>query len=77
MLRDGHLVSRQSDFIVYSVEAGNIHSVVKEYGPSTKVGAIVAGQTSVKAPEREAFETLCRATRCTARTSTHAGSHSC
>ena len=57
VLRDGHLVSRQSDFIVYSVEAGNIHSVVKEYGPSTKVGAIVAGQTSVKAPEREAFET--------------------
>jgi prephenate dehydrogenase (NADP+) len=29
---------------------------VKEYGASTKVGATVAGQTSVKAPEKEAFE---------------------
>lgn len=27
-----------------------------EYGPSTKLGATVAGQTSVKAPEKEAFE---------------------
>jgi prephenate dehydrogenase (NADP+) len=30
--------------------------VVAEYGPSTKLGAVVAGQTSVKAPEKEAFE---------------------
>jgi prephenate dehydrogenase (NADP+) len=29
---------------------------VAEYGPSTKFGATVAGQTSVKAPEKEAFE---------------------
>lgn len=29
---------------------------MKEYGPSTKVGATVAGQTSVKAPEKRAFE---------------------
>lgn len=41
---------------MYSIEAGNLDKVVSEFGPSHKVGAIVAGQTSVKAPEREAFE---------------------
>lgn len=56
VFKDGHAVSRISDFIVYSVEAEFIGKVVAEYGPSTKVGAIVAGQTSVKAPERIAFE---------------------
>ncbi|THG98972.1 hypothetical protein EW026_g3294 [Hermanssonia centrifuga] len=56
VLPDGHGVSRISDWIMYSVEAEYIERVVKEYGPSTKVGAIVAGQTSVKAPERAAFE---------------------
>ncbi|PWN51877.1 putative TYR1-prephenate dehydrogenase [Violaceomyces palustris] len=56
VLKDGHQVSRQSDYIIYSVEAAFIDSVVAQYGPSTKVGAIVAGQTSVKAPEKEAFE---------------------
>ncbi|OBZ65734.1 putative prephenate dehydrogenase [NADP(+)] [Grifola frondosa] len=56
VLRDGHLVSRISDFTMYSVEAEYIDRVVEEYGPSTKVGAIVAGQTSVKAPEKAAFE---------------------
>ncbi|EFI27473.1 prephenate dehydrogenase [Coprinopsis cinerea okayama7 len=55
-MRDGHAVSRSSDFIVYSVEAEYIDRVVAEYGPSTKMNAIVAGQTSVKAPERQAFE---------------------
>jgi len=57
VFKDGHAVSRISDFIIYSVEAEFIGKVVAEYGPSTKVGAIVAGQTSVKAPEKEAFET--------------------
>lgn len=33
-----------------------IGRVVAEYGPSTKVGAIVGGQTSCKAPELAAFE---------------------
>jgi prephenate dehydrogenase (NADP+) len=33
-----------------------IGRVVSEYGPSTKVGAIVGGQTSCKAPELAAFE---------------------
>ncbi|KAL4871896.1 hypothetical protein BDV12DRAFT_183453 [Aspergillus spectabilis] len=53
---NGHLVSRISDFILYSVEAGVIDKVVAEYGPSTKVGAIVGGQTSCKAPELAAFD---------------------
>lgn len=56
VLRDGHGVSRVADLIVYSVEAAAIGAVVREYGPSTKVGATVAGQTSVKAPEKAAFE---------------------
>ncbi|KAK4942959.1 prephenate dehydrogenase (NADP(+)) [Elasticomyces elasticus] len=38
------------------VEAEIIGKVVAEYGPSTKVGAIVGGQTSCKAPELAAFE---------------------
>lgn len=41
---------------MYSVEAEMIDKVVAEYGPSTKVGAIVGGQTSCKAPELAAFE---------------------
>ena len=55
-LANGHAVSRLSDLIIYSVEAAQIALCVAEYGPSTKLGATVAGQTSVKAPEREAFE---------------------
>ncbi|WOO79629.1 putative prephenate dehydrogenase [NADP(+)] [Vanrija pseudolonga] len=56
VLQDGHAVSRLADFIVYSVEAAAIGAVVRQYGPSTKIGATVAGQTSVKAPEKEAFD---------------------
>ena len=56
ILEDGHLVSRTSDWIIYSVEAENIDAVVRQYGPSTKVGAIVGGQTSCKAPEISAFQ---------------------
>ncbi|KAJ7882830.1 prephenate dehydrogenase [Mycena leptocephala] len=56
VLHDGHGVSRSSDFIIYSVQAEFIERVVAQFGPSTKVNAIVAGQTSVKAPERAAFE---------------------
>lgn len=56
VLKDGHAVSRISDFIIYSVEAAYIDQVTRSYGPSTKQNAIVAGQTSVKAPEKEAFE---------------------
>ncbi|CEH17038.1 prephenate dehydrogenase [Ceraceosorus bombacis] len=54
--RNGHLVSRRSDLIIYSVEAAYIDQVVAQYGPSAKQGSIISGQTSVKAPERDAFE---------------------
>jgi hypothetical protein len=33
ILRNGHLVSRASDYIIYSVEAAGIGRVVAEYGP--------------------------------------------
>ncbi|KAI9025699.1 hypothetical protein DFJ74DRAFT_665283 [Hyaloraphidium curvatum] len=56
VLQDGHLVSRRSDVIFYSVEAKNIDAVVEAYGPSTKLNAVVGGQTSVKEPEIKAFE---------------------
>ncbi|KAH0837162.1 putative prephenate dehydrogenase [NADP(+)] [Fonsecaea pedrosoi] len=56
ILPNGHLVSRASDWIIYSVEAELIDKIVAEYGPSTKVGAIVGGQTSCKAPELAAFD---------------------
>ncbi|PIA98310.1 putative prephenate dehydrogenase [NADP(+)] [Cercospora beticola] len=56
ILPDGHLVSRSSDWIMYSVEAKNIDAIVAKYGPSTRMGAIVGGQTSTKAPEIAAFE---------------------
>ncbi|KAJ1565530.1 prephenate dehydrogenase (NADP(+)), partial [Nowakowskiella sp. JEL0078] len=56
VLEDGHAVSRRSDFILYSVEAASIDKVVKQFGPSTKLGAVVGGQTSVKEPEIKAFE---------------------
>lgn len=54
-LKDGHAVSRRSDFILYSVEASNIERVVQLYAPSTKLGSSVCGQTSVKSPEIDAF----------------------
>jgi len=56
VLLNGHLVSRISDWIIYSVEAEVIGRVVADYGPSTKLGAIVGGQTSCKAPELAAFD---------------------
>jgi hypothetical protein len=33
ILNNGHLVSRDSDFIIYSVEAEAIDRVVAEFGP--------------------------------------------
>lgn len=56
ILIDGHRVSRSSDYVIYSVEAEAINDLVALYGPSTKQGAIVGGQTSCKAPEIAAFE---------------------
>lgn len=56
ILADGKEVSQISDVIFYSVEAERIAEVLSQYGSYTKKGAIVAGQTSVKHPEIEAFE---------------------
>lgn len=56
ILRNGHLVSRATNYIIYSVEAASIGRVVAQYGPSTRLGAIVGGQTSCKDPEIQAFE---------------------
>lgn len=53
---NGHLVSRSSDWIIYSVPAEGIGGLVAKFGPSTKLGAIVGGQTSCKAPELAAFD---------------------
>lgn len=33
IMTSGHLVSRASDYIIYSVEAKNIDAVVKTFGP--------------------------------------------
>jgi len=56
IMDNGRDVSRTSDLIIYSVEADRLAAVVAECGSSTKYGAIVAGQTSVKTPEIEIFE---------------------
>ena len=56
VMDSGMEVSRISDLIIYSVEAEKLPQVVAECGSSTKYGAIVAGQTSVKTPEIAAFE---------------------
>jgi len=56
LLDNGHDVSRMGDLVIYSVEADSLARVVAEFGASTKYGAIVAGQTSVKTPEIETFE---------------------
>ena len=56
VVENGTLVSRCSDYIIYSVEAENIETIVGIYGGSSKVGAIVGGQTSCKNAEIKAFE---------------------
>ncbi|WAC42623.1 prephenate dehydrogenase [Pedobacter sp. SL55] len=56
VLSNGHEVSRKSDFIIYAVAAELIEEVVSQFAQSTKYGAIVGGQTSVKHPEIVAFE---------------------
>ena len=56
IIERGSDVARSSDLIIYSVEAERLQEVVAAYGPSTKFGAIVAGQTSVKHPEIAVFE---------------------
>lgn len=56
IMDSGMDISRTSDLIIYSVEADSMARVVAECGSSTKYGAIVAGQTSVKTPEIATFE---------------------
>jgi len=56
ILDNGKDVARTNDLIIYSVEADRLEQVAAEYGPATKYGAIVAGQTSVKTPEIAIFE---------------------
>lgn len=56
IVRNGHYVSRVSDYIIYSVEAEFFDKIVAEYGPSSKENSIVGGQTSCKTPEIKAFE---------------------
>ncbi|MCJ1232443.1 prephenate dehydrogenase (NADP(+)) [Varicellaria rhodocarpa] len=52
----GKMYARRLSDAGWSVEAEGIDAVVAQYGPSTKQGAIVGGQTSCKAPEIAAFE---------------------
>ncbi|RYZ16670.1 MAG: prephenate dehydrogenase, partial [Sphingobacteriales bacterium] len=56
LLDSGKEIAHKCDLIIYSVEADKLAQVVAEYGPITKYGAIVAGQTSVKHPEISTFE---------------------
>src|SRR6201996_1879548 len=56
VMDSGSHVVRLNDLIIYSVEADHLAEVVAAYGPATKYGAIVAGQTSVKHPEIAIFE---------------------
>jgi prephenate dehydrogenase (NADP+) len=56
LMDNGKDIARMSDLVIYSVEADSLARVVAECGPSTKYGAIVAGQTSVKTPEIQTFE---------------------
>ncbi|RYE13713.1 MAG: prephenate dehydrogenase, partial [Sphingobacteriales bacterium] len=56
LLASGKEIAHTCDLIIYSVEADRLPKVVAEFGPITKYGAIVAGQTSVKHPEIATFE---------------------
>eukprot|EP00158_Paraphelidium_tribonemae_P002109 Partr_v1_DN25132_c0_g1_i1_m76939 putative Dehydrogenase len=56
VVRDGRDVCRQSDFVIYSVETEKLSRVVEMYGPCSKYGSVVGGQTSVKQPEIAAFD---------------------
>jgi prephenate dehydrogenase (NADP+) len=52
----GQETVKNADFILFSVETENIDSVVKKLSPYISNDALVAGQTSIKAPEIKAFE---------------------
>jgi prephenate dehydrogenase (NADP+) len=50
-------VAEKADFLLFSVETSNIKNVVASVANHIRPGTIVAGQTSVKHPEIEAFDT--------------------
>ncbi|HEY0055238.1 MAG TPA: prephenate dehydrogenase [Pedobacter sp.] len=50
-------VAEKADFLLFSVETSNIKKVVASVADYIRPGTIVAGQTSVKHPEIEAFDT--------------------
>ncbi len=54
--RDGFSVVRNSDFVIFSVEAANMETVIRKFGPAMKVNSCACGQTSAKTKEIEAFE---------------------
>ena len=56
IFQEAQNVVSQADFLLYAVETANIKEVVAESADFIKSGTIVAGQTSVKHPEIEAFE---------------------
>jgi prephenate dehydrogenase (NADP+) len=47
---------QDAEFVLFSVETANIRSVVNKAAPFLKPGTVVSGQTSVKAPEIQAYE---------------------
>jgi prephenate dehydrogenase (NADP+) len=53
--KEGSIAVKNADFVLFSVETENIDSVVKSYSKHINSNAIVAGQTSIKAPEIAAF----------------------
>lgn len=58
ILKDAESVAQKADFLLFSVETSNIKKVVASVSKAVKPGTVIAGQTSVKHPEIEAFETL-------------------
>jgi prephenate dehydrogenase (NADP+) len=56
ILKDAAGVAKKADFLLFSVETANISQVVELVADFVKPDAIVAGQTSVKSPEIEAFD---------------------
>ena len=56
ILSDSIAVAKAADFLLFAVETSNISQVVASVADYVKPGTIVAGQTSVKHPEIEAFD---------------------
>jgi hypothetical protein len=66
-MRDGHAVSRSSDFIIYSVEAEFIERVVAEYGPCKqtflKDGFILIAALSYQSACDRCWSNICEISR--------------